>query len=159
MSRMMSCPVSRPAYQPARRLTSRPALRRVATDQRGVALIEATLGTVILLLAALIVIQMVLVFHAVLAAHSAAVRTARTLAIAGSGAVAETYRRQVSTTLAALTWGEPDCRRTDTLATCTVEVRVPAIVPGAGLFADGSVSGRLVYQETGWYPIGDGSGG
>jgi len=52
------------------------------TRQEGVAMVEATIGTVLLLFAALGTLQLVLVFHGALAGHTAVIRAARTMPIA-----------------------------------------------------------------------------
>lgn len=129
-------------------------------DERGVAMIEATIGTVLLLFAAMTTIQLVLVFHGALAAHGAAARAARTLAVTGSSAMAEqVYQQQTSTSLRALRWQGVSCVKETRRALCTVTVEVPAILPGGGLFGGGGLTGHIPLHETGVYPIGGDSGG
>jgi Flp pilus assembly protein TadG len=118
-------------------------------------MIEATLGTVILIFAALAAVQIVLVFHGALAAKSAATRAARTYAITNDLNEADrTAQRQYSTALAALKWEPAECDRSSGMAHCKITVTIPEVVPGGGLFAGGSVLSQPTRSEEGWYPIG-----
>lgn len=115
-------------------------------------MVEATMGTVLLLFAALIVIQFVLVFHGRMAAYGAALRSARSFAITGSFAHAQTtFNHQVSASLGALDWEELSCSRQSGVGTCTVTVHVPIVIPGGTLII-------RPYTKTGVYPIGSESG-
>ena len=123
-------------------------------------MIEATLGTVLLIFAAMITIQLVLVFHGALAAHGAATRIARTLAVTGSDTmVSQVYDQQTATSLKALKWQRYECIKEARVARCTVYVNVPSMIPGGGLIGGGGLRGDLPLQETGYYPIGATSGG
>ncbi len=123
--------------------------------ERGVAMVEATIGTVLLLLAALIVIQLSLVFHGALAAHGAATRSAREYALTEDmGEVQEVYRLQIGTSLRALRWEPPECRLESTRAFCTAVVRVPVVVPGAGVVGGGGPLSPIPVVEIGTYPRG-----
>jgi hypothetical protein len=128
--------------------------RRVA-DERGVAMIEATIGTVLLVLAALIVIQLVLVFHGSLALHGAVARAARTMAITGSEPLAEeTFIEQKSTALGAIKWRFKRCGWKDDKAQCEAGVDIPVVFPGAGMFGGGGLTGPIHRDMTGSYPKG-----
>lgn len=137
-----------------------PAGCRRWAAQDGVAMVEATIGTILLLFAALAAVQLVLVFHGTLAAHGAAIRSARTLAVTGSRQLAQsTYEDQRSAALGMIRWEQFDCSQTSTMAQCEVVIKVPVIVPGGGLFGGGGLTGPLLVRETGAYPIGSRSGG
>lgn len=134
-------------------------VRHLANAEDGVAMIEATLGTVILIFAALAAVQIVLVFHGALAAKSAATRAARTYAITGDLRQAEaTAQLQYSTALAALKWAPVVCQHPDSFARCTVAVTIPTVIPGGGLFAGGGVFTAPQISEDGAYPVGGRSG-
>lgn len=118
-------------------------------------MVEATFGILMLLFVALGAMQMVLVFHGALAAHSAAARTARTRAITGQQDQAQkTYDQQRQTALGALRWdAEPRCTMDNNWAQCTVQVHIPAIFPGGGfLFGSGGSFTDILVSETGNYP-------
>lgn len=121
---------------------------RFCTDQDGIAMIEATIGTVLLLTAALIAMQLVLIFHGALAAHSAATRAARAMAITGQDSSAQrVYQQQRATSLGAVQWDpRAVCSMESSGATCRVRVRVPTLVPGVGLLLPDGL------EEEGWYP-------
>lgn len=130
--------------------------------ERGAAMVEATIGIIMLLGVMLMVLQLILVFHATLAAHSAATRAARAYALEGPGGMASAtamYNAQKATGLGSLVWEPPVCNYTSTLVTCTARVRVPSIMPGAGtMFGGGGLSGPVVVAETGQYPVIDTGG-
>lgn len=128
-------------------------------SESGVAMIEATIGITLLLFVLLLAMQLVLVFHGALAGHTAAMRSARTLAVTGDFQAAQaTFARQTDTALRSLHWPGMSCDTAGGRAACTVAVEVPAILPGAGLFTGGGLAGPVTIAETGYYPIGDRSG-
>lgn len=122
-------------------------------------MIEATIGTVLLLFAALGAIQLILVFHGALAAHSAAARTARAMALTHEQAEANrVFATQMATSLGALKWTGPSCSTASNGATCSVTVAIPAILPGSGLFLGSSGSLTTIsLTETGFYPNFEGA--
>lgn len=134
-------------------------MRRLLCDHEGVAMVEATIGTVLLLLAALGTIQLVLVFHGALAGHSAVVRAARTLAVTGEhGRAMETFQAQMTTSLRGIA-GRVTCDRGAAAATCDATITVPSVMPGAGLFTgSGPVGPVTITNIKGTYPYGSGSG-
>ena len=114
-------------------------------------MVEATIGTVLLLFAALGAIQLILVFHGALAAHSAATRSARAMALTFDHAEAErVFRLQKATSLSAINWIELRCYGVENGAECQVRAEVPSILPGSGLFF-GSIT-SIPIRETGYYP-------
>lgn len=117
-------------------------------------MVEATLGVVLLMLAAVAAIQLVLVFHAALAAHSAAARSARAFALTWDYAAASrVYELQKSTALQAIIWEELRCDRRGDGGECTVRVQVPSLLPGGGLFiGEGRNPMLVLLRETGYYP-------
>jgi len=118
-------------------------------------MIEATIGTVVLLLAALLAIQLILVFHGALAAHSAAVRAARAMALTHEYSEAKrVFKLQQSTALGALDWELIRCTPSTDGATCEVQVTVPSILPGSGLFLGqgASLTAIPLPPERGYYP-------
>jgi hypothetical protein len=125
--------------------------------QEGVTTVEATIGIVLLLFTALFAVQLVLLLHGALAAHSAAGRAAREVALTGTVWAANAiYQKEQSTALRALLWQGPDCSYTRTLATCIARVRVPSLMPGGVLlFGNGSFLGAIDLTETGQYPTTD----
>lgn len=128
---------------------------RWVADERGVAMIEATIGTVLLVLAALIVIQLVLVFHGSLALHGAVARAARTMAITGSDRLAEeTFIEQKSTALGAIQWHFERCFMDGDMARCKASVDIPIVFPGAGMFGGGGLTGPYNRPMEGSYPKG-----
>jgi hypothetical protein len=130
-------------------------MRRWLAEERGVAMIEATIGTVLLLLAALIVIQLVLVFHGSLALHGAVARSARTMALTGDqSAAAATFAAQQGTALKSIKWRFRGCRVVQNVAHCDASVDIPVVFPGAGLFGGGGLTGPIPQDETGSYPQG-----
>lgn len=139
-------------------------------DEGGVAMIEATLGTLLLLFAALGAMQMVLAFHAALADHTAVTRAARTYAITGSlDEAGQTYENQRSSSFRSLKWDDIQCLPAkaspsspwpaDTrVVQCTARVRIPTMLPGGGLFSRGGFTEPPSVTETGYYPVGSDSG-
>jgi hypothetical protein len=132
-------------------------VRRICdlADEAGVALIEATLGTCLLIFAALVVVQIVLGFHGRISAHEAAMYSARRFSLTRDLAkVQEDYDRQRATSLRALVWkDQPTCSievsgQGEKLAVCVVELRVPVVIPGAALIGSG---GWIPY--TGSFPV------
>lgn len=117
-------------------------------------MVEATMGVVLLMLAAVAAIQLVLVFHAALAAHSAAARSARAFALTWDySAARRVYQLQQSTALRAISWGELECDRRPDGALCVVRVDVPSLLPGGGLFmGDGGNMMLVSLTENGFYP-------
>lgn len=134
-------------------------MRRLLFDHEGVAMVEATIGTVLLLLAALGTIQLVLVFHGALAGHSAVVRAARSLAVTGEQSRAlQTFQAQMTTSLRGIE-GTVFCTPGGTAATCEATITVPSVMPGAGLFTGSGPVGPVVIPHIrGTYPYGSGSG-
>lgn len=119
-------------------------------------MVEATIGTVLLLLAALGAIQLVLVFHGALASYGAVIRASRTYAITREDSrAADTFRVQMSTAIKALQWTNPQCGMVSGASQCSVTVTIPTVLPGAGLFTGNSVLGPITITQTGIYPYGD----
>lgn len=115
---------------------------------RGVAMIEATAGTVLLLTAALGAIQIVLYLHAELAAHSAASHMARTYALTRSHAdAAADFADQIFTSFGFLRWTNDGCDVVVRMAECRVSVTVPTVLPGAEFV------GLTERHATGAYPL------
>lgn len=132
-------------------------VRALRQEERGVAMVEAFVGTAFLLFAALITLQIVLTFHARLAAHEAAIRVARTYALTRDMNKAQaTYDLQTSTSIRTLRWDALACNASPAEATCTVRVHVPILVPGGGIFGDGGALSPLTVQISGRYPSGGG---
>lgn len=116
--------------------------------QRGVAMIEATIGTFLLLLAALGAIQIVLYLHGELAAGNAASHMARTYALTRDQRAADSdFADQRYSSLGFLRWTNERCVESGGFARCTVQVRIPAIVPGIQL------TPFLERRATGAYPL------
>ncbi|HYF80798.1 MAG TPA: hypothetical protein VD973_27115 [Symbiobacteriaceae bacterium] len=129
------------------------------TRQEGVAMVEATIGTVLLLFAALGTLQLVLVFHGALAGHTAVIRAARTMAITGDHWRAEqTFQQQMSTALRGISGGALNCGNNGQLVTCSAVINIPSIMPGAGLFTGNSPIEPMDITHTGSYPYGANSG-
>lgn len=130
-------------------------LGRVLSDlraiQRGVAMVEATIGICLLLLVTLGALQIVLTLEASLEAHAVAARMARAYAITGDLQEAErVYNQEIANTLAQLKWLEHKC---PTAMTCTVSVQVPELLPGSGLFiGDSHRLASVVVTKQGYYP-------
>lgn len=115
---------------------------------RGVALIEATMGTFLLLFAALGAIQIVLYLHGELAAGNAASHMARIYALTRDRqAVDREFADQRYASFGFLRWTNEGCDPVLGFARCTVSVRVPALVPGIQFF------GLNVLEATGAYPL------
>lgn len=112
---------------------------------RGVALIEATMGTFLLLFAALGAIQIVLYLHGELAAGNAASHMARTYALTRDQRMADSeFIDQRYSSFGFLRWTNFGCNASDgRFARCTVQVTIPAIVPGIQLtpFVDRTATG------------------
>lgn len=127
--------------------------------QEGVAMVEATIGTVLLLFAALGTLQLVLVFHGALAGHTAVIRAARSMAITGDEWRAEqTFQQQMSTALRGISGSGLDCNNNGQVASCTATITIPSIMPGAGLFTGNSPIAAMTIPHTGTYPYGANSG-
>jgi hypothetical protein len=127
--------------------------------QEGVAMVEATIGTVLLLFAALGTLQLVLVFHGALAGHTAVIRAARTMAITGDHWRAEqTFQQQMSTALRGISAGPIRCGPSGQVMACTADIYIPSIMPGAGMFTGNSPIGPVSIPHTGTYPYGANSG-
>ncbi|MDF2628849.1 MAG: hypothetical protein K0R39_2680 [Symbiobacteriaceae bacterium] len=127
--------------------------------QEGVAMVEATIGTVLLLFAALGTLQLVLVFHGALAGHTAVIRAARTMAITqDQGRAQQTFQAQMSTALRGISGGGLTCNPNPPLVSCTATIFIPSIMPGAGLFTGDSIIGPISITHTGSYPYGANSG-
>lgn len=123
-----------------------------AGSQRGAAMVEAMLGTVILLFFSLLVVQVVLVFHATLAAHAAATRSARAQALGSSPSMRDqVYNAQKGNAIKAISWQGLQCNESSTLVRCQVTVRVPSILPGGGFLFGGGFTGVNI-TESGQYP-------
>ena len=122
--------------------------------EAGVVMVEATFGICLLLFVTLGAIQMILVFHGALAAHSAAARSARSMAIAGYSEAQRVYHQQMATALGALSWGPvADCFPQDEGAVCITHVSIPAVLPGGGLiFGEGKSLGTISLSERAFYP-------
>lgn len=134
-------------------------MKRFLRRQEGVAMVEATIGTVLLLLAGLATMQLVLVLHGVLAQQGAVVRAARTYAITvDAGAAKQTFDTQMGTALGSIHWSVPTCSRAGSVAQCTVTITIPSVLPGAGLFTGSSAMGPISQTRTGVYPYGEKSG-
>lgn len=115
---------------------------------RGVALIEATMGTFLLLFAALGAIQIVLYLHGELAAGSAASHMARTYALTRDRQAVDTeFANQRFSSFGFLEWANFGCTAASGFARCTVQVTIPAIVPGLQL------TPFVNRQATGAYPL------
>lgn len=115
---------------------------------RGVALIEATMGTFLLLFAALGAIQIVLYLHGELAANAAASHMARTYSLTRSmQQVNQDFADQRYTSFGFLVWANGGCTAASGFARCNVTVTVPAVLPGIQWF------NLNVRQATGAYPL------
>lgn len=129
-------------------------------------MVEATIGSLLLLFVCLAAIQLVLVFHGNLAAHGAVTRAARTYALTRDDQMAgDTFAVQMSTALGALRWNSPRCyleanyRGTGVQAAqCQVSVYVPFVLPVGGLFGNSQFAGTIRVDRTGVYPYGEKSG-
>jgi len=129
----------------------------VVRDQRGVVFIEALISIVFILYIALAVGQMFMVFHATMAARSAAMRSARAVALdpglqvqAASGP----YRAHQAGYIASLSWpAAPDCRTAGQEVVCSVSLGVPTFLPGGAMFFGAGLSGEIVVTESGRYPV------
>lgn len=133
-------------------------LRLHLMDESGVAMIEATIGTIMLLFVTLGVMQMLLVFHASLAVHGAATRAAREYAVRESFSAAdEVYQAQRNSSFRAIAWQPLECvplTKTTQTAECTVRASVPAILPGSAVLGGGKLTGSWPIEEKGAYPRG-----
>lgn len=111
-------------------------------------MIEATMGTFLLLFAALGSIQIVLYLHGELAAGNAASHMARTFALTRKQEAADRdFEDQRYTSFGFLRWARDPCDAVGGFARCTVKVTVPAIVPGLQLF------GLNELRASGAYPL------
>lgn len=126
-------------------------------DQTGSVMVEATLGIVFILYVALAVAQLSLVFHATLAAQSAAVRTARAVSLAPGHdpqAGNQVYQAQQGATLGSLRWDVgPVCQISNNQVACAVTVRVPTFLPAGGLFFGNGLKGPIEVTQQGYFPI------
>jgi Tfp pilus assembly protein PilV len=113
-----------------------------------VAMIEATIGTFLLLLGALGSIQIAIVLHGSLAAYSAGAQLARTYALTRSeAAVDAAFARLNYTTFSYLHWQRPFCTDDGKMARCQIKGQLPTLVPGVTF-----VGGNQV-EATGAYPL------
>jgi Flp pilus assembly protein TadG len=111
-------------------------------------MIEATLGTFLLLFAALGAIQIVLYLHGELAAHAAASHMARSYALTRSQAEAdEQFADQRYSSFGFLRWANQGCTAVGGFARCTVAVTVPTLLPGV------QFTGLTQRTATGAYPL------
>lgn len=121
-------------------------------------MVEATIGIVMILFVALMFMQVLLVFHASLAAHAAAQRAARDGALTGDPAAGTATAAVLQgNTLKIIKWQAPSCAQQGSVMQCTVTAGVPSMVPGGGLFMGGGWSGVEI-KETGQYPMFDKGG-
>lgn len=126
--------------------------------EEGVALVEATIAVLIILLLALMFMQIVVVFHASLAAHAAAQRAARDGALTGSPSAGQaTATKLQGSTIRIVQWKAPSCWKDGNVMRCEQKVNVPSIMPGGGLFMGGSWNGVEITEE-GRYPMYDKAG-
>lgn len=121
-------------------------------------MVEAMLGTLLLLFAALLVIQVIIIFHASLAAHSAATRSARAQALGASTSQRDSvYQAQRANAIKIINWQGITCTPSGDLVTCTVKAQVPSILPGGGFLFGGNFAGVPI-EERGQYPMIDQGG-
>lgn len=133
-------------------------LRSRMREEEGVALVEATIAVLIILLLALTFMQIVVVFHASLAAHAAAQRAARDGALSGSPSAGQsTATKLQGSTIRIVEWKAPSCWKDGNVMKCRQQVRVPSIVPGGGLIMGGNWNGLEITEE-GQYPMYDKAG-
>ncbi|MFZ5826303.1 MAG: TadE/TadG family type IV pilus assembly protein [Bacillota bacterium] len=133
-------------------------LRARIHGEEGVALVEATIAVMIILLLALMFMQIVIVFHASLAAHAAAQRAARDGALTGSPSAGQaTATKLQGSTIRIVKWSAPSCWKDGNVMRCQQQVHVPSIMPGGGLFMGGSWSGVDIIED-GQYPMYDKTG-
>jgi hypothetical protein len=122
--------------------------RRRGIGAPGVALIEATMGTFLLLLAALGAIQFVLVLHGSLTAHSVASQLARRYALTRSDAQVQLlWSEQTHATFGYLRWDYPRCDQSGSMGQCRLTVHVPTLIPGVSLLGIDAIT------QTGAYPL------
>lgn len=132
-------------------------LCRVASEERGVAMVEGTLGVVLLLFGMLAAMQILLVAYASLTARSTALRVARVYALTCSRSEADAeFETQKSHSLPVVQWhGKPVYSTSGGMASATVQVSVPAVLPGAGFFGSGGLTGPVFLPSIrGTYPSG-----
>jgi len=135
----------------------RRVLRCVALDEQGLALVEGTVGVVLLLFGMLVAMQILLVAHASLTARSTALRVARVYALTCSRSAADAeFETQKNHSLPVVQWhGKPMYSASGGMASATVQVSVPAVLPGAGLFGSGGLTGPVFLPSIrGTYPSG-----
>lgn len=125
-------------------------------DQRGSALVDLTLVTLVLLPAVLGIVQVALVLHVRTTLAAAASEGARLAATAGAGPAAgvERTREQVAQAVGGRYATDVEVRRVLVDGMPAVEVTVRAEVPALGLGGPAvrlSVSGRAVVEE----PLGE----
>lgn len=128
-------------------------LKRFRRDEKGVVMVEGTIGIVLLLLAAMAAVQVLLVVHGALAARQAATAIARTYAITRSRSDAEAvYEFEKGNSFRIIRWEGARFGAANGMATAEVTVYIPPIFPGAGIFGDGLTSG-FTRTETGVFPL------
>jgi Flp pilus assembly protein TadG len=131
------------------------SMRRRLNDESGVVMIEAVLGIVMLLLAALAAIQVMLYTHAAVVARSAATAAARSYALSGSKTTAEhDYEVQQGNAFKMVKWNGLVLERAGDRASATVKVTVPALFPGAAVLGGGKLTDPFHLEEIGEYPLG-----
>lgn len=126
-------------------------------DERGAVFIEAFISIIFILYMGLLVAQMFMVFHASMAAKSAAMRAARAVALdphldpdAGLGP----YTAQRARYIASLVWAPtPGCSPAGNEVVCNATVKVPTFLPGGALFFGEGIRGPIEVTETGRFPI------
>lgn len=135
-------------------------MQQKRSDEAGVTAVEATLGISLLLVVALFAIQLVLYFHGTLAARAAAINGAHAVALTGeTGRALPEYQKQQETSLGSLTWTGLHCQYLPKVATCSVTVQIPSIIPAGGaLFGNGGFLGPITVTETAQYPTSDSGG-
>lgn len=123
--------------------------------EAGLALVEATVGTCLLIFAALLSLQVALVFHGALAARTAANHSARAYALTRDEARAQAaFQGQRGTTLGLVRLDLLGCRPAGPVGMCHVQATVPVVLPGAGIFGGRGATGPLAVVEVGAYPWG-----
>lgn len=126
-------------------------------DQRGAVFIEALISIIFILYMALMVGQMFMVFHATMAAKSAAMRSARAVALdpnLNMQAASGPYQAHQARYIAALSWPPaPDCTQSGREIVCQVSVRVPTFLPAGALFFGGGMKDDIEVTETGRFPV------
>jgi hypothetical protein len=131
--------------------------QRNRTGESGSVLVEATVGMVMILYIALAVVQLVLVFHATLAAQSAATRSARAVALNPAhdpASANQVYWAQQGVSLRSLKWdAAPVCGQVGGAVKCTALVRVPTVLPAAALFFGGGLTGPILVAQQGYFPF------